>query len=260
MERSLTTWLFRQIRNMDLRGLYKFSLVDYPGKIACIVFTGGCNLRCAFCHNPVLVFDPTSQPRVTESEFFHYLERRKGLLEGVVITGGEPMLHADLPEFIEKIRNHGYLVKLDTNGSFPDRLEQILESPGVNALGMDYKTCADNYNYVTGIPDADLPHRVRTSITLAMNQYKDKNIEVDVRTTVHKSLHPFETLAKMKEELLSMGVTQWTLQQFNPVETIDSNLSSEPTYADYELVACAKDLSQEGVINVRARGLAGRIL
>ncbi|MBR5710107.1 MAG: anaerobic ribonucleoside-triphosphate reductase activating protein [Thermoguttaceae bacterium] len=244
---------------MDLRGLYKFSLVDYPGKIACIVFTGGCNLRCAFCHNPVLVFDPTSQPRVTQQEFFHYLERRKGLLEGVVVTGGEPMLHPDLGEFIEKIHQAGYLVKLDTNGSFPDRLAAILESPGVDALGMDYKTSAENYCSVVGIPDSELADRVRQSITLAMKYRQEKGTEVDVRTTVHKSLHPMETLVQMKSELMAMNVIQWTLQQFNPVETIDSDLPSQPTYADHELVACAKELTQDG-FNVRVRGLAGRIL
>ena len=127
---------------MDLRGLDKFSLVDYPGKISCIAFTGGCNLRCPFCHNPCLVFDPTSQPRVTEKEFFGFLAQRKGLLEGVVITGGEPMLHKDLADFIRRIRESGYLVKLDSNGTFPAELEQLLDSVGVDAMGIDYKAPA----------------------------------------------------------------------------------------------------------------------
>ena len=94
---------------MDFRGLVKFTLVDYPGKIGCIIFSGGCNLRCPFCHNPCLVFDPASQPRVTEKEFFHFLERRRGLLEGVVFSGGEPLLHPDAPEVVGRVREMGYL-------------------------------------------------------------------------------------------------------------------------------------------------------
>ena len=218
-------------------------------------------MRCAFCHNPVLVFDPGSQPRVTESEFFHYLQRRKGLLQGVVVTGGEPLLHFDLPEFVQKIRQAGYLVKLDTNGSFPDRLEAILENPGVDALGMDYKTSAANYNLVTGNPESDLPQRVARSIRRGIQQQNEKGVQVDVRTTVHKRLHSLETLKQMRLELSEMGVSQWTLQQFNPVEVIDEHLSSEITYTDNELVKISKELSQgEPAMRVRVRGLAGRIL
>ncbi len=218
-------------------------------------------MRCAFCHNPVLVFDPTSQPKVTETEFFHYLERRDGLLQGVVVTGGEPLLHEDLPEFVKKIRDAGYLVKLDTNGTFPDRLEAILENPGVDALGMDYKTSAENYNAVVGIPEKDIPERVARSIRRGVKEFMEKNILLDVRTTVHKSLHSEETLKQMLTELFEMGVIQWTLQQFNPVEVIDPHLSSQPTYSDNELVAIARQLTKDNPkISVRVRGLAGRIL
>lgn len=276
---------------MNLRGLYKFSLVDYPGKISCIVFTGGCNFQCAFCHNPCLVYDPESQPRVTEREFFNYLTKRNGLLEGVVITGGEPLIHDDVPEFIRKIHDAGYKVKLDTNGSFPDKLEAILTDPGVEALGLDYKTNAENYNQITGNPDWDLSDRVKRTIRLGVAASKEKGVQIDVRTTVHKRLHPETVLSAMRDELVELGVSQWTLQQYNPVEVIDSTLSEEPTYTDGELLVLARKLSipelpepkvrnsaeaeietaspidgatisqiPETVLRVRVRGLKGTIL
>lgn len=228
---------------MNLRGLYKFSLVDYPGKISCIVFTGGCNFQCAFCHNPCLVFDPNSQPPVTETEFFNYLAKRNGLLEGVVITGGEPLIHDDVPEFIRKIHKAGYKVKLDTNGSFPDKLESILADPGVEALGLDYKTVSVNYNSVTGNPDPDLFQRVQRTIRLGVEARQKQDVQIDVRTTVHKRLHSESVLFAMRDELVELGVSQWTLQQFNPVEVIDSSLSEEPTYSDGELLVLARKLS-----------------
>lgn len=238
---------------MDLRGLDKFSLVDYPGKISCIVFTGGCNLRCPFCHNPCLVFDPTSQPRVTEKEFFGFLAQRKGLLEGVVITGGEPMLHKDLTDFIRRIRESGYLVKLDSNGTFPAELEQLLDSVGVDAMGIDYKAPAARYAAMTGrSEDETIAQRVQRSIRAALAH----QLDLDVRTTVHKRLLSADDLRQMYGELGELGVKLWTLQQFNPVEVIDDDLPSEATYSDHELVQIARSLGG----NVRVRGLSGRVI
>ncbi len=238
---------------MDLRGLEKFSLVDYPGKIGCIVFTGGCNLRCPFCHNPCLVFDPSSQPRVTEKEFFSFLDQRKGLLEGVVITGGEPMLHAELPEFIRRIRETGFLVKLDSNGTFPEELETLLNTVGVDAMGIDYKAPAAHYGALTGRPDdKTVADRVQRSIRAALAH----DLELDVRTTVHRRLLAPEALRRMYQELTALGVKQWTLQQFNPVEVIDDDLPVQETYSDRELVKIADSLGA----NVKVRGLSGRVI
>ena len=237
---------------MDLRGFERFSLVDYPGKIACILFTGGCNLRCPFCHNPVLVFDPHSQPRVTEREFFNFLAKRHGLLEGVVISGGEPMLHSELPDFIRRIREDGFLVKLDTNGSFPDRLEHLLKTVGVDALGIDYKAPAAGYARLTGLDDGELAARVHRSIVLALAA----DVDLDIRTTVHRELLSESDLAAMHTELTALGVTRWMLQQYNPVEVISDTLSAQPTYSDRELVNIARRLGPE----VHVRGLNGHIL
>lgn len=237
---------------MDLRGLEKFSLVDYPGKIGCIVFTGGCNLRCPFCHNPCLVFDPASQPRVTDKEFFRFLQQRRGLLEGVVITGGEPMLHHDIADFIQRIHDAGYLVKLDTNGTFPAELEALLDIAPVNALGIDYKAPALRYAQMTGRPDDEtIARRVQRSIRTALS----RDLELDVRTTVHRALLSEDDLKTMHEELMSLGVRHWMLQQFNPVEVIDDDLPSLPTYSDGELVAIAESLG-----HTQVRGLSGRVI
>ena len=237
---------------MDFRGLVKFTLVDYPGKIGCIVFSGGCNLRCPFCHNPCLVFDPASQPRVTEKEFFHFLERRKGLLEGVVFSGGEPLLHADAPEMTAKVRAMGYCVKIDTNGTMPERVETLLAESGADAFGIDCKAPAERYAALTGSPDPEVAKKVYRSIRLAL----ESGAEVDVRTTVHRALLDEAALEIMFDEIRAAEVPMWTLQQYNPVEVIDDELSKKETYSDAELVRIARRFGP----GVRVRGLTGRIV
>lgn len=237
---------------IDIRGLQTFSLIDYPGKISCVVFTGGCNFRCPFCHNPCLVFDPASQPKVTGPHFFHFLETRKRRLDGVVISGGEPTLQKDLPEFAAKVRAEGFLVKLDTNGSHPEVLEQLLADSALNAFGIDYKAPASRYAELTGAEDAGVYDRVRRSLELALSS----GAELDVRTTVHRRLLSEEDLSRMYEELRALGVTRWVLQQYNPVEVIDDELSALPTYSDQELIRMAGSLGS----GVHIRGLTGRIL
>ena len=239
---------------MDLRGFAKFSLVDYPGKIAAIVFAGGCNLRCPFCHNPCLVLDPTSQPRVTEREFFKFLDSRKGLLEGVVISGGEPTLQKDLPEFAAGIRSRGFLVKLDTNGTRPEVLEPLLEARAVDDLGIDYKLPAARYREVAADPEQGprFAENVARSIRLALNC----GIAPDIRTTVHRAMLSPDDLALMWRELTALGVNCWHLQQFNPVEVLADGLEKRETYADSELARLAHDLAPDG--RIRVRGLHGR--
>lgn len=237
---------------MDLRGFNKFSLVDYPGKIGCILFTGGCNFCCPFCHNPCLVFDPGSQPRVTEPEVFHFLEKRRNLLEGVVISGGEPTLQADLLEFVRRIKAMGFLVKVDSNGSMPERVKVLLDSGLVDAMGIDYKAPAARYMTSSGSVDSAIAEKVAESIRYALAA----GIQLDIRTTVHRRLLSPEDLATMYRELKALGVSGWTLQQFNPVEVIDDALPAAETYSDRELVVLANSLGPE----VRVRGIHGRIL
>ena len=238
---------------MDLRGFAKFSLVDYPGRIAAIVFTGGCNLRCPFCHNPCLVLDPTSQPRITEREFFKFLNTRKGLLEGVVVSGGEPTLQKDLGEFIAGIKERGFLVKLDTNGTRPEVLGPLLANHSIDDLGIDYKVPAARYFEVAADPAQGelFAANVKKSIRMAL----ECGVTPDIRTTVHRELLAPADLAQMWNELQELGVERWYLQQFNPVEVLADGLEKRETYADSELAKIAHWLNPAGKVHVR--GLHG---
>lgn len=237
---------------IDIRGLFPFSLVDYPGKISCIIFCGGCNFRCPFCHNPCLVFDPASQPRVTEPQLFHFLESRRNRLEGVVISGGEPTLHPGLHRLANKIRSAGFLVKLDTNGTNPEAVRRLLDDSLPDAFGIDYKAPASDYCRLTGTEPSDVAERVHRTIRMAVESGRF----LDVRTTVHRDLLSPEMLAQMHGELRRLGVKHWMLQQFNPVEVIDDDLPAKPTYSDAELVRIARSLGED----VQVRGLTGRII
>jgi pyruvate formate lyase activating enzyme len=236
---------------MNIRGIRRFTMVDYPGKMACVVFVGDCNFRCGYCHNPCLVFDPESQPLVSEEEFFDFLDKRHGKLDGVVISGGEPILRRPLPEFIKKIKDKGFMVKLDTNGSMPDKVFKIHEELGLDALGVDYKAPLDKYNHITQCANSGLGEKALKLIKFAV----DNDILLDVRTTVHKSLLSESDLNKMREELSSVGLKTWTLQQFNPVDIIDDSLLEEDTYRDRELINLAKAMD-----NTNVRGLNGVII
>ena len=135
---------------MRLGGLQKMTLLDFPGRVACTVFTVGCNFRCPFCHNSSLVV-PENLPELSQAEFFAFLQKRRGLLDGVAITGGEPLLHADLPAFLEEIRALGFAVKLDTNGAFPDRLRAVLEAGLADYVAMDVKNRREKYEQTAGV-------------------------------------------------------------------------------------------------------------
>lgn len=237
--------------NMNIRGMVRFTLVDFPGKMACIAFVGDCNFRCGYCHNPCLVFDPESQPLISEDEFFEFLAKRQGKLDAVVVSGGEPILRKALLSFIKKIKDMGFLVKLDTNGSIPEQVIKIHEEVGLDALGVDYKAPLGKYNKISQCHAPKLGEKTLKVIKFAI----DKDIFIDVRTTVHKALLSKNDLAKMREELSSTGLKTWTLQQFNPVEIIDDTLLEKETYSDRELLEIADSLN-----NTKVRGLTGIIL
>jgi pyruvate formate lyase activating enzyme len=229
--------------------MQKFTLVDYPGKMACIVFVGNCNFRCAYCHNPCLIFDPESQPLIEEEEVFRFLATRRGKLDGVVISGGEPSLRQGLADFMRKVKQLGFFVKLDTNGSNPGKIIQNHREGFVDALGVDYKAPRQKYARIAQCQAADLGNKVSKVIKYAV----DNDIFIDVRTTVHKSLLSVDDLKVMREELDRLGLGQWTLQQFNPVEVLDERLLSAETYSDRELFDVAREIG--GKTNVR--GLKG---
>ncbi|MDO4876436.1 MAG: anaerobic ribonucleoside-triphosphate reductase activating protein [Oscillospiraceae bacterium] len=192
---------------MRLGGIQKLTLLDYPGTVACTVFTLGCNMRCPFCHNALLVTKTEEAEVYPEEEFFAFLNKRRGILDGVCVTGGEPLLQSDAGEFIAKIKALGYKVKLDTNGSFPDRLEEILKSGNVDYIAMDIKNSPEKYAETVGIPGFDVS-KIQRSIEII----RSSGIEYEFRTTVVAPLHNGESIAGAAQ--MVKGSPKYFLQNF----------------------------------------------
>ena len=168
---------------MKLHGLQKMTLLDFPGHVVCTVFLGGCDWRCPFCHNFELA-DGTAKPVMEDGEFLSFLEKRKGLLDGVAFTGGEPLLHRDLPDLMRRIRAMGFAVKLDTNGCHPDLLAKVLEEGLAEYVAMDIKNSPEKYPRTCGVEKVDL-EAVRASVSLL----KEGKTDYEFRTTVVKEFH-----------------------------------------------------------------------
>jgi len=213
-------------------------LVDFPGKICCIIFVGNCNFRCPYCHNPYLVLHYDTQPQIQRKEIYNFLKNRKGKLDGVVLSGGEPAMYPGIADFAENIKKMGFLFKLDTNGSFPDRVITMCENGLIDMLGIDYKTSEAVYNDIALSNIDRLAEKVKKLIRYA----GDNNISCDIRTTVHKKFHSENLLKIMRSELDLLGVKNWTLQQFHHAEIIDESLLDEKTYSDVELIKIVERL------------------
>ena len=194
-------------RTLEIHGLQKLTLLDYPGHTACTVFTGRCNWRCPFCHNASLVLRPEGQPLIAEEEIFSLLRKRRGLLDGVAVTGGEPTLQKDLPDFLRRIRDMGFAVKLDTNGTNPAMLRSILEEGLADYVAMDIKAGRSNYPSVTGTIRPGLP-AVEESASLLM----EGRVDFEFRTTVVRELHSEEDFADIGPWL--RGDEKYFLQAF----------------------------------------------
>lgn len=191
---------------MNIQGLNKVTLLDYPGRVACTVFTGGCDLRCPFCHNSQLVLHPTFSP-IDEEEVFALLRRRRGIIDGVAITGGEPLLQPDIEAFISRVRELGYSVKLDTNGTHPARLAHLLEAGLVDHVAMDIKNSPERYPETVGIPGFDVTP-IRESIALLVGG----STGYEFRTTVVAPLHDEESMLGIGR--LIKGAGRYFLQGF----------------------------------------------
>jgi pyruvate formate lyase activating enzyme len=216
---------------MRFSGVQKFTLLDYPGRTACILFTPGCNFRCGYCHNPEFVLPERikeiESSFISEEDVFSFLHQRKGKLEGVVITGGEPTLHRDLPSFMRAVRELGFLVKLDTNGSLPEILEPILRDGLADYVAMDVKTSLERYVELVG--PAVRPEAIKRSIELIKCYAPD----YEFRTTIspgHHGRDEFIAIAK-----LLAGSKRYVLQGFRP------NITLDPAFAEYAPTA-ASDL------------------
>ncbi len=198
---------------MFISGFHKTTLLDYPGCIAAAIFTGGCNFRCPFCHNSGLVQDPFKEGLVPEDEVLAFLDKRKKILKGVCITGGEPTLQPDLPDFIGKVRKMGYRVKLDTNGYRPEVLRELLESGLLDYAAMDIKNCPEKYGAAAGlIPPGNAGGFELGKIEESIKLLLDGQIDYEFRTTVVKELHTVEDIAAIGAWV--KGTPAYYLQKF----------------------------------------------
>ncbi len=207
---------------MNIQGFQKLTLLDYPGLMACTIFTGGCNFRCPFCHNASLVTEPDENEPFTEQEILDYLEKRKNTLEAVCITGGEPLLEKDLPLFLEKIKATGKLIKLDTNGYLSKRLKTILDAGLVDYVAMDIKNSPEKYPLTAGLEGMSMDP-IYESIDAIMNA----NIDYEFRTTVVKELHSEEDFEKISEMI--KGCKKYFIQSFTDSGNILGNGLSAPS-------------------------------
>lgn len=230
---------------MTFHGLQKMTLLDYPGLVACTVFTGGCNFKCPFCHNALLVTGLGDAENITEEEVLSFLGKRTGLLDGVCITGGEPLLCPDITDFIKKVKALGFKVKLDTNGSFPDRLKEIVNSRLVDYVAVDIKNCAEKYAETAGVADFD-PAAVSESIDFLMTN----PVEHEFRTTVVREFHGTQDIEKIAKRI--EGEKKYFLQNFEDSGgTIVQNLHAVSPETLEEMRVCAS----EYIPDVKIRGL-----
>jgi pyruvate formate lyase activating enzyme len=174
---------------MIIGGMEKLTLLDYPDKVAAIIFTAGCNYKCPFCQNSSLVY---SNSIIKENEIFDYLEKRKKILDGVCVSGGEPLVQKDIKLFIKRIKDMGFLVKLDTNGSFPDKLKELLDEKLIDYVAMDIKNEFDNYSKTVGMKNVDIEN-IKKSIKLL----EESDIDYEFRTTIIKQFHNIDNILKI---------------------------------------------------------------
>ncbi len=198
---------------MNIRGLQKLTLLDYPGHMSCTIFVGGCNFRCHYCHNSALVLHPETEPAISEEELFSFLESRKGRLEAVCITGGEPTLQPDLIHFITRVRDMGFKVKLDTNGQNPQVLQVLLDAELVDYVAMDVKNCKELYGKTIGVPGFST-EQVEASVELL----KACQIPYEFRTTVTAELHNDASMKALGEWL--SGARNFFLQPYRDSEQV----------------------------------------
>lgn len=230
---------------MRICGFNKTTLLDYPGKVASTIFLGGCNFRCPFCQNGVLVVAPGEQPDYSQEELLAFLRKRKGILDGVCISGGEPTLSDGLEEFLEKIKELGYAIKLDTNGSRPKIVKHLVEAGLIDKVAMDIKACPDNYVNLIGIEKPDMDSIFETADFLLHG-----TLDYEFRTTVVRELHTQKDFEEIAQWL--RGAKEYYLQAYK-----DSDGVLKPGYGSYtfeELQGFQKIL-QKTILSVGIRGI-----
>lgn len=192
---------------MKFHGFQKMTLLDYPGRVACTVFTGGCNFRCPFCHNALLVTQLSEAEEYDEEEILSFLQKRKGLLDGVAVSGGEPLMSDSIIDFIRKVKAEGFNVKLDTNGSYPERLKYLVNEGLVDYVAMDIKNSKALYGKTAGLESFDIS-KIEESVSFLM----EGKVDYEFRTTVVDGLHTVESIADAAEWI--KGARRYFIQNF----------------------------------------------
>lgn len=211
-----------------ISGLERSSLLDYPGKISAIIFTHGCNLRCPYCHNPELVIEGFNKSgSFSQKDILSFLEARKGKLDALVITGGEPLVQSNLLGFVKKVKKMGFLIKLDTNGTFPDRLKDFINTGLIDYVAMDIKYPKVEYVKNSMIPS--VAKKIEKSIKIIM----DSGLDYEFRTTYVKPIHTLESAEGIGKMI--KGAKIYYIQNFRPGKTIDPSLNKENSFTKKEL-------------------------
>lgn len=246
LERTRKSTFGKDVINLKLSGLQKLTLLDFPGTMACTVFTSGCNFRCPFCHNAPLVLPGANGETLEESELMDFLKKRLGIIDGVVFTGGEPLLHSDILELFKKIKALGYKIKLDTNGSFPDALEKAVNEKLIDRVAMDIKNSPSEYTRTIGTDRIDF-----SKIDYSKSFLMSSGIDYEFRTTVVKGIHTEESLTEAAKWI--KGAKEYYLQQFKDSGNLLSGDGlSEFSKAEMEKLA---DIIRPYVPSVALRGV-----
>jgi len=234
---------------MKISGLQKTTLLDYPGKVACTVFIGGCNFRCPYCHNASLVLD--DKRMLLQEELMTFLDKRKGILDGVCITGGEPLIHEGIQDLVQMIKEKGFLVKLDTNGSFPEKLITLVEQGLVDYVAMDVKNSFDRYQLATGCDSLKF-ERIRQSIDYLLEDH----VSYEFRTTLVKGLHSVEDIRAIGRML--KGAKRYFIQNYEDsgdiIATRMGKVEGYSSFSEEELFYFKEEI-RENVSTVEIRGV-----
>ncbi|MBE6733501.1 MAG: anaerobic ribonucleoside-triphosphate reductase activating protein [Ruminococcaceae bacterium] len=230
---------------MKINGFQKMTLLDFPSKVACTIFTAGCNFRCPFCHNASLVTHINEDTAFSEEEILEYLSKRQGLLEGVCITGGEPLINADIGSFVAKIKALGFAVKVDTNGSFPERLKELIDSGNVDYVAMDIKNSKEKYALTAGTDNFSLEN-----IEKSVGILKNSDIDYEFRTTIVDGFHTVEDIASIGEWI--KGAKGYYLQNFvDSGDLIENGLESINSTELYKM----QQIASQFVVKTEIRGI-----
>jgi pyruvate formate lyase activating enzyme len=218
---------------VPIRGVEKLSTIDYPGKTCSIAFLAECNFRCPFCQNPDLIERPGELEPIEEEEFLNFVKSRRKWLDAVCVTGGEPCLHEDLPEFLGRIKEAGFLVKLDTNGTNPGMLDEIIRKGFVDYIAMDIKASQERYGEVARA-EVDM-EKVRKSVKMIM----ESGLDYEFRTTVVPGMHDKDEVRKIGEWI--KGARAYYVQGFRPENSLDRSFRKKGKFSDADLEAMASE-------------------